>query len=183
MPILDDFDMIASLIVPISTGGLSNMADGEMRNVFVSHIHEDDAGLAELKTLLGNNGMTVRNYSITSDKFNNAKAEDYIKYKILTPRIQQCSVLVVYISSDTKTSHYVNWEIECAHKQGKRVVGVWAHGEKGCDLPEALEKYADAVVGWTGNSIIDAINGQIDNWINPDGTPRASRDIKRYSCG
>ena len=50
----------------------------EKRNVFLSHIHEDDAGLADLKNLLKNNGMDVRNYSITSDKFNNAKSESYI---------------------------------------------------------------------------------------------------------
>ena len=31
-----------------SSGGLALMAD-KIRNVFVSHIHEDDAGLAKLK--------------------------------------------------------------------------------------------------------------------------------------
>ena len=158
------------------------MAD-EIKNVFVSHIHEDDTGLAKLKTLLGANGMTVRDYSIRSDNPNNAKSEEYIKSGILAPRIRQCSTLVVYISPETKDSHYVNWEIEYAHREGKRIVGVWAHGEKGCDLPEALEKYADAVVGWTGNSIIDAINGKIDGWTNPDGTQCSPREIKRYSCG
>ena len=154
----------------------------EIRNVFVSHIHEDDAGLAKLKTLLGANGMTVRDYSITSDNFNNAKAEKYIKYDILAPRIRQCSALVVYISPETKDSHYVNWEIEYAHGEGKRIVGVWAHGERGCELPEALQNYADAVVGWTGNNIIDAINGKINEWREPDGTFCPPRNIKRYSC-
>ena len=154
----------------------------DTKNVFVSHIHENDDGLVKLKDLLEDNGMTIRDYSISSDNPNNAHSEDYIKTQILAPRIQQCSTVVVYVSPETKDRDYVNWEIEYAHKEDKRLVGVWAHGENGCELPEALAKYADAVVGWTGNSIIDAINGDIDGWQNPDGTSPTPRQIKRYSC-
>jgi len=150
--------------------------------VFISHIHEDDAGLGELKALLSNNGLAIRDYSINSDNPNNAHSEEYIKSQILAPRIQACPVMIVYISPETKNSHYVNWEIDYAQKQGKRIVGVWAHGEKGCDVPESLSEYADAVVGWHGNSIIDAINGVVDGWQNPDGSPSTPVEIKRYSC-
>ncbi len=155
----------------------------EIKNIFISHIHENDDGLGKLKSLLSNHGMTIRDYSINSDNPNNAHSEDYIKSQILAPRIKQSSTLVVYISPETKDSKYVNWEIDYAQKQDKRIVGVWAHGENGCEVPEALNKYADAVVGWTGNHIIDAINGQIDGWQNPDGTDRAPRNIERYDCG
>jgi len=89
----------------------------------------------------------------------------------------------VYISPETKGSQWVDWEIEYAQKNDKRIVGVWAYGEKGCEVPEALEKYADAVVGWHGNSIIDAINGVINDWQRPDGATVEPRSIKRYSCG
>ena len=158
------------------------MAD-ETKNIFISHIHEDDEGLGKLKSLLKDNGMTTRDYSINADNPNNAHSEDYIKSDILAPRIRQSSTLAVYISPETKGSPWVDWEIEYAHKQDKRIVGVWAHGENGCKVPEALNKYADAVVGWTGNRIIDAINGKIDGWENPDGTKSAPRTIERYSCG
>lgn len=157
------------------------MAD-QTKNVFISHIHEDDAGLKDLKDLLSKNGMAIRDYSINSDNPNNAKSEDYIKSQILAPRIKDCSTMVVYVSPDTKDSHYVNWEIEYAESLGKRIVGVWAHGEKDCPVPEALTDYADAMVGWHGNSIIDAINGDKNGWEQSDGTPIAPRDIKRYSC-
>ena len=155
----------------------------ETKNIFISHIHEDDEGLGKLKSLLKDNGMTTRDYSINADNPNNAHSEDYIKSQILAPRIQQSSTLVVYISPETKDSKYVNWEIEYANKQDKQIVGVWAHGENGCEVPEALDNYADAVVSWTGNRIIDAINGEIDGWENPDGTKCVPRDIERYSCG
>jgi hypothetical protein len=154
----------------------------QTKNVFVSHVHEDDAGLAELKNLLAKNGMTIRDYSINSDNPNNAHSEDYIKSQILAPRICDCSTLLVYISPQTRESHYVNWEIEYAHKEGKRIVGVWAHGEQGCEVPAALADYADAVVGWHGNSVIDAINGTANDWEQPDGSPCEPRTIARYSC-
>ena len=64
------------------------MAD-DMKNVFISHIHEDDAGLGKLKDLLKAKGLTIRDYSINADNPNNAKSEDYIKSEILAPRILQ----------------------------------------------------------------------------------------------
>ena len=154
----------------------------QIRNVFISHIHEDDEGINRIKDLAGEHGMTVRNGSVTSDSPNSAEAENYIKYQILAPRIKWASVLVVYVSPDTKHSRWVDWETEYAQKQGKRIVGVWEHGARDCELPKALEDYADAVVGWSGESIIDAINGKSNAWYKPDGSRQGYRAIKRYSC-
>ena len=152
-------------------------------NAFVSHIHEEENDVPRLKNLMAQHGMTARNYSITSDKFNNAKNEHYIKTQILGPQIEQCSVLIVTVAPGTKDSEWVNWEIEYANKLGKRIVGVWQWGAKNCELPEALEKHADAVVGWNGESIIDAVNGDSDNWYNQDGTVYGYRPIVRHPCG
>ena len=152
------------------------------KNVFISHVHEDDEGITDLKDLCKKHDLEARNYSITSDKFNRAKSEDYIKSQILGPRIRQCSVLVVYISPKTKSSDYVNWEIEYAQKEDKRIVGVWARGDAQCDVPDALKNHADAVVGWQGNNIIDAINGKLNQWTNPDGSPRPKQAIPRHDC-
>lgn len=155
----------------------------ETKNIFISHVHKDDAGLSDLKNLLAKHGMSVRDGSINSDKPNNATSPGYIKSQILAPRIQWASTLLVYITPQTKNSEWVNWEIEYAAKYGKRIVGVWEHGAKECNIPDALDNYADAVVGWRGEAIIDAINGKINNWENSDGTFRSARLITRYSCG
>ncbi len=154
----------------------------EIRNVFISHIHPDDEGLPRLKDLVARHGMNCRDGSITTGKFNAATNEGYIKYEILAPRIRWSSVLVVYISPETKNSDWVNWEIEYAYKEGKRIVGVWEWGEKDCELPEALTRYGDAVVGWNGESIVDAINGTSDSSYTQDGLEPANRKIPRYSC-
>ena len=155
----------------------------DMRNVFISHVHEDDGGLANLKELVAKHGLICRDGSITTGKFNSATNEDYIKYQILAPRINWASVLVVYISPETKNSDYVNWEIEYAHKLGKRIIGVWERGESGCELPEALDRYGDAVVCWVGEKIIDAITGESNDSYKPDGSQYDYRLIKRFSCG
>ncbi len=153
----------------------------ETRNVFISHVHADDHGLQKLKDLLKPKGMEVRDSSIHTGKFNNAKSEQYIKSEILAPAINWAGVFICYVSADTKNSDWVNWEIEYAEKQGKRIVGVWAHGENGCDLPSALKEYADALVGWNSDSIIDAVNGK-DTWEKPDGTPCDVIPLKRHPC-
>ena len=155
----------------------------EKRNVFISHIHEDDGGLKDFKDLLARNQMDVRDYSITSDKENNAKSPDYIKQEILAPRIKACSTMVVYLTRDTKQSEYVNWEIEYAFKHGKTIVGVWERGSRGCELPEALEEYYDAIVGWNSESIIDAINGVYRRSSHADGTLRGEKKpVLRHPC-
>lgn len=154
----------------------------ESRNVFISHIHEDDHRLAPLKTLLSNAGMEVRDASINKDKPNNAKSPDYIKSEILSPRIEWASVLVVLITPDTKDSDWVSWEVECAERMGKRIVGVWDHGEAQCDMPPVLDQYADAIVGWQGERVKDAIEGRINNREQPDGAAASPRAVPRYSC-
>ncbi len=153
-----------------------------IKNVFISHKHEDDDGLRELKRLVREHGMTWRDYSITADNPNNAHNEDYIKWQILAPRIRQAGCLVVYISEKTRNSDWVNWEIEYAQQLGKRIVGVWARGDRDCDLPEALEDYWDALVGWNGEKIVDAIEGTSDESNKADGTQTDYRRIERYAC-
>jgi hypothetical protein len=157
------------------------MAD-EIRNVFISHVHEDDDGLAKLKDLIAKGGLAVRDASINSSKPNDAKDPAYIKSEILAPQINWASTVLVYITPKTKDSEWVNWEIEYANKIGKRIVGVYAHGDNKCAVPEALEKYADDVRGWSSGGIIDAIIGKTNEWREPDGALRADRPIKRYGC-
>ena len=154
----------------------------EVKNVFISHVHEDDQLLQELKELLSRNGYEIRDGSIDSSKPNEATDEKYIKSEILAPRISWAGTLVVLISPKTHESRYVEWEIEYAHKQGKRIVGVWAQGGQGSDAPKNFDMYHDALVGWQADRVMDAITGKIDNSFNPDGKEREPRTIDRFSC-
>ena len=154
----------------------------DIKNVFISHVHEDDDGLGNLKDLLASKGMSIRDASIHSGKENNATSADYIKSQVLAPQIDWAGTFIVYVTPKTKGSEWVDWEIEYAAKQGKRIVGVWGHGDNNCEVPDALKEYADSVVGWNADRIIDAINGKNNSWENSDGSQCAPRPITRYSC-
>lgn len=156
------------------------MADG--KNVFVSHIEEDEDHIEGMKTLLSKRGFDYKDSSITSARPNKAKDPDYIKSEILAPAIDWASTVVVIISPDTRNHQWVEWEIEYAHKMDKRIVGVWTHGAAECDIPEALDKYADAVVGWNGERIEQAICGETNTWESSDGSQREARPIVRHGC-
>jgi hypothetical protein len=160
------------------------MAD--KKNIFISHVHEDDDLLPKLKDLISKAGMEVRDGSINSDKPNNATNPDYIKEKYLKPHIEWASTLVVLITHDTAQSDWVNWEIQYAIEQGKQVVGVFAQGATDADIPEALRTHGDAaVVGWQSERVVDAINGKISGFDDPaTGSPRTAPDftVKRFNC-
>lgn len=153
----------------------------EQKNVFISHVHADDDGLKKLKDLLKPRGVDIRDSSIHKGKFNDASDPHYIKTQILAPAINWAGVFVCYVSPKTKDSEWVNWEIEYAAKLGKRIIGVWEYGEKECELPRALEEHADALVGWNGTAIIDALEGK-DQWELPDGTACPVVPLKRHPC-
>lgn len=158
----------------------------DKKNIFISHVHEDDGMLPKLKDLISKAGMDVRDGSINSEKPNAATSEAYIKGQILAPRIRWASTLVVLINHDTAQSDWVNWEIKYASEQGKNVVGVFAHGATDADIPDELRKHGDAaVVGWQSERVVDAINGKITAWDDPvTGNPRSTPEwvAKRFSC-
>lgn len=157
----------------------------DKKNIFISHVHEDDDLLPQLKDLIARAGMEVRDGSISSDKPNDAQNREYIKREILSPRIQWASTLVVLITHDTAQSWWVNWEIKNAVEQGKNVVGVFAQGATDADIPEELRQCGDAaIVGWQGERVVKAINGEISEWDNPQSGDARSPEwiIKRYSC-
>jgi len=153
----------------------------QIKNVFISHIHEDDEGLGALKSLLSNSRVELRDSSIHKGKFNNAEDPSYIKSQILGPAIQWAGTFICYVTPGTKASEWVTWEIEYAAKQGKRIVGIWGHGSKDCEVPDALKENADAMVGWHGSSILDAIEGK-DGWEKQDGSPGDLVPLKRHPC-
>jgi len=155
------------------------MSEKVIKNVFVSHYHEDEGRINAMKDLLGDK-YSIRNYSVTSDKYNNAKNEDYIK-TLLRPLIKEAGTFICLIGPQTHDSKWVDWEIREAERQGKQIVGVYSHGAKDSDIPPALEEFADAIVGWNTNNIERAFGGE-SIFVNSDGSPRASVTGGRGVC-
>lgn len=151
----------------------------ELINVFVSHYHNDEEHIGKMKELLGDK-YSIRNYSVTSDKYNNAQNKDYIK-QLLRPLIKEAGTFICLIGPNTHDSEWVNWEIEQALKMGKRIIGVYTWGAKDSDIPPALEDAADAMVGWNYDTIVDALNGK-NVFTNADGSVRPNVGGSRVTC-
>jgi hypothetical protein len=134
------------------------------RHVFISHHHADDTEVDKLTDLLQRRGYDIRNSSIRAKPANQQRLErgevkDETIRRLLRMKISWASTVVVLVGEQTHTRQWVTWEIEQAHKQGKRIVGVYVQGGTDANKPAALEQYASAIVGWNSGSIIDAIDG------------------------
>jgi len=150
--------------------------ENNRRHLFISHHHQDDAEVTKLTSLLTSKGYDIRNSSVRMKPANQRRVDEKrvsntVIERILRMKISWASTVVVLIGEDTHSRPWVNWEIDKANEQGKRIVGVFVRGGTESDIPPSLEKYASAIVGWNTDSIIAAIDGE-NNFQNPDGTNR-----------
>ena len=160
------------------------MADSH--NIFISHKGENDAQVQGLKARLKANGYDVRNFSVDSTNHKDGRRpSDAVIERLLRMRVSWSSTLICLIGPDTHKSKYVNDEIKYAHEQGKRIVGMYAHGSaNNVELPEAFKKYGNTPLGWTSlDKLGDAIEGKNMPAENADGTPRIPiAKITRVKC-
>ena len=155
---------------------------GKEKNVFISHYNKDDEHIKNLKTLLEKQGYTLKNASIDSTKPNRVINEEAIK-RLLRLRIQWAGTFICLVGVDTHTRPWVDWELHQAHLKGKRIIGIYVHGEANCEVPKNLNKYGHALTGWNSEKIIDALEGKEIGWCNPDGSSRdAIHAVERAGC-
>lgn len=160
------------------------------RHLFISHHHKDDAEVTKLTALLSRSGWDVRNSSIRMKPSNEQRRQkglipDSVIERALRMRVSWSQAVVVLIGKDTHTRSWVNWEIEEAHRQGKRIVGVFLRGGTDADIPPALNKFAtQEIVGWNSDALIDALDGKNQPFQAADGSerPRASA-ASSSKCG
>ncbi|MGA3118656.1 MAG: TIR domain-containing protein [Syntrophobacteraceae bacterium] len=164
------------------------MSTSKIKNVFISHHHKDDANVDKLTNLLSNNGFSIRNSSIrvkpaNQQRLDKGLVKDSTIKRLLRMKISWAGTIVVLVGKQTHSRPWVNWEIEQAHRQAKKIVGVYERGLKDkVDLPVALEKYGTSqVVGWDSEAIMAALEGE-PVFQNPDGTPRPRQDGAHSVC-
>ena len=163
------------------------MSSSKRKNVFISHHHKDDAQVDKLTKLLGKNGYGIRNSSIRAkpanrDRLDKGLVKDSTIKRLLRMKMSWAGTVIVLVGKKTHTRPWVNWEIEQAHKQGKKIVTVFERGLKDkVDIPSALEKYRTAQVGWDSGKIIDAIEGK-PVFENSDGTPCSRKESEHFVC-
>ena len=154
-------------------------SENKRRHVFISHHHADDAEVNNLTSLLSKKGYDIRNSSIRAKPANQRRLDQGLVKpetirRLLRMKISWAQTVVVLIGKETHSRPWVNWEIEQAKTQNKRIVGIYIRGGTQANIPPALEGYSKSIVGWNSDNIIAAIDGTANPFENPDGSPRAA---------
>ncbi len=146
------------------------------RHVFISHHHADDQAVSNMTSMLARRGYEIRNSSIRAKPANQRRLEkglvsDNTIKRLLRMKISWASTVIVVIGKNTANRPWVDWEIQTAHKKGKRIVGVYERGGTENDKPAGIENYASAIVNWNADSIIAAVEGE-NSFQTPTGEQR-----------
>jgi hypothetical protein len=154
-------------------------------NVFISHHGKDDKQVQGLKKRLTERGYNIRNYSVDSTKHKDGRRpSDAVIKRYLRMQLSWSSTCVCLIGEKTHTRKWVNEEIKMAHLQGKKIVGIFTHGNNNVELPEMFKKYGGATMGWNSiDKLGDILSEKSFPVENPDGTQRIPQyTIKKISC-
>ncbi len=153
-------------------------------NIFVSHHHSDAETIKQLTDLMGKlHNYELRDSSIYEEKSpNKAHNEDYIM-SLIRPKIDWAGTIIVLIGDKTRTSEWVEWEIEYANRHGKQIIGVFERGlaDEDALIPDGLSKYADQITNWNSENINKALDGE-PIFTNASGGSRSSGGMDRGEC-
>jgi hypothetical protein len=158
----------------------------EQRNIFISHYGKDDEHVQSLKDRLNSQGYNVRNFSVDSTNHKDGrKPSDAVVERLLKMRISWSSTFICLIGPRTHTREWVNDEIKWAHEQGKKIIGIYTHGNKDtATLPEAFKEIEANAIGWNSiDKLGDIISGENFPYENADGTTATPiYPISRINC-
>ena len=161
--------------------------ESKRRHFFISHHHKDDEHVSKLTSMLQRSGYDVRNSSVrmkpeNQRRMDQNKVSPKVIERILRMKISWAGKVVVLIGKDTHKRPWVNWEIDQAKEQGKRIVGVYLRGGTEADIPPSLEKYGDAIVKWNPDKIMSALDGNNIFENSSGGSRLATHSGGSYNC-
>jgi hypothetical protein len=126
------------------------------RHVFICFAYEDldEVNLLREQAKSEKTDLQFDDFSV-KEAFDSTKAE-YIKRQI-REQIDRSSVTIVYLSINSATSKWVNWEIEESMKRGKGVIGVYKGDVPPRNLPSTFKDNGFKAVKWTHEGLKKAI--------------------------
>ncbi len=126
------------------------------QNVFTSFVVEDEREVNAFRAQAKNEDSEIEfNDWSVKEPYNSDRAE-YIRAKI-RERIRQCSVTAVFVSDQTASSDWVNWEIRESARLGKGVIAFHVGEMPPKRLPAALIELGIEPIRWTAAGIARAI--------------------------
>lgn len=103
---------------------------------------------------------------LTGQSLNTASPFEYIDMSVKEPydsnwkervrtRIRRSDGVIALVSKNTLTSSGEKWEIECAEKEGKKLIGLWAYTDDRTK-PSVLDGHR--IIAWTWPGIANFID-------------------------
>ena len=122
---------------------LEDARKSRLRNVFISFHVEDEAMVNLLRRQAKDENFDIefRDYSVKEPFDEKWKAN-------CRERIAQTSALICMIGKETANRKAVNWEIEEAYRQDKKVVGVRLHRDQNHRIPKPLVENNAPIIEW-----------------------------------
>jgi hypothetical protein len=132
--------------------GVVDEKQKKLRNVFISFKVEDESQVNLLRHQAREGlGVEFRDYSV-KEPFDE-------KWKTnCGERIAQTSAVIVFVGRDTAKSKPVDWEIDEAYRQGKKVIAVRIYRDENNPLPEALGRHKTRVINWDNAEISEFLD-------------------------
>lgn len=117
--------------------------EGKIRNVFISFHVDDEAQVNFLRNQAKgeNSDLEFRDYSVKEPFDEKWKTQ-------CRERIAQTSALICMIGPSTSNREAVDWEIEEAYKQGKKVIGVRIYRDEAHPIPAPLVAHRARIINW-----------------------------------
>jgi hypothetical protein len=142
-----------SQLIRAARGQLTEPA--RVRRLFLSFHYEDRDQVNGFRLMAHNPNLPIDFSDVSVRAAINSEEAAYLK-RVISEKINRCSVVVCLIGSGTAWREWVEWELQTAHKLGKGICGVRLKGSRGRP-PDFLLEMGIPVAGWEQSEIIAAI--------------------------
>lgn len=135
---------------------LKDASQDTSRHVFISFAYEDRDEVNLLRGQAKNEKTDLQFDDYSVKEAFDSKDADYIKRQIRS-KLEGTSVTIVYLSSQSATSKWVDWEIRESLKLGKGVIGVYKGERPPRELPQSFKEFNLKSVKWAHEELSKAI--------------------------
>ncbi len=124
-------------------------------HILISHSWDYNSDYETIKGWLDDaKNLKWTNYSVPLSKPLDVDSKKELKNKLIT-RIEKCSCIIILSGMYVSYSEWIDYEIDTAIELGKPIIGVKPRGQE--RIPSKVSENADVMVGWSSNSVVQAI--------------------------
>ncbi len=127
-----------------------------MARVYVCYESSDVSYRDAFAGILKNQNTQIRDIPVIDKKNMRPKGKEEIKEYILE-QMRDCAAIALLIGNNTHNAPVVQWELDVANAQGKKIIPIRIPNTTG-GAPPLVKKLNKQIVEWDSNKIKNAIN-------------------------